>query len=162
MSGIVDRRGERDRRSPPTVIVRHAGEQGDGEHGVGNGIGDHAVRELLAGLEEEGVPVRLAGPADASADPDTGAGGGAGHEGASATAVDLAHAAARASPLDVGVGVDAEGRVCVHHAKRPADRPVVTTDTTRARWCGHNAARLVVGLPLKEPPEQLEETWPQH
>lgn len=144
MSGIVDRRGQRDRHSPPTVVARC--------------VGDHGVRELLAGLEEEGVPVRLADPADASAD----AGGATCGDGASATAVELAHAAARASPLDVGVGIDSEGRVCVHHAKRPADRPVVTTNAARARWCGHNAARLVIGLPLKEPPEQMEETWPHH
>ncbi|GAA1205687.1 glycerol dehydratase reactivase beta/small subunit family protein [Prauserella alba] len=115
------------------------------------------MRELLAGLEEEGVPVRLA-----SGTPTGGAATSPADSGEAATAVELAHAAARASPLDVGVGIDVEGRVCVHHAKRPADRPVVTTDATRARWCGHNAARLVVGLPLKEPPEQLEETWPQH
>ncbi|MBB3662393.1 MULTISPECIES: glycerol dehydratase reactivase beta/small subunit family protein [Prauserella salsuginis group] len=132
MSGVVDRRGQRDRRSPPAVVAHCACERG--------------VRELLAGLEEEGVPVRLTD----------------GDPGSAATAVELAHAAARESPLDVGVGIDAEGRVCVHHAKRPADRPVVTTDTARARWCGHNAARLVVGLPLKDAPERMEEPWPHH
>ncbi|MCP2252787.1 Dehydratase medium subunit [Prauserella aidingensis] len=156
MSGIVDRRGERNRRSPPTVVVHCIGEHGGGEHGFGErSFGEHdGVRELLAGLEEEGVPVRLADPGEW--------GDGPGGDGPSVTAVDLAHAAARASPLDVGVGIDSDSRVCVHHAKRPADRPVITTDATRARWCGHNAARLVVGLPLKEPPEQLEETWPHH
>ncbi|GAA1252122.1 glycerol dehydratase reactivase beta/small subunit family protein [Prauserella halophila] len=147
MSGIVDRRVELDRRSPPTVVVRCAGERG--------------VRELLAGIEEEGVPVRLAGAdgrdLEARGDGESGTAAGV-----NTTAVELAHAAARASPLDVGVGVDAEGRVCVHHAKRPADRPVVTADSTRARWCGHNAARLVVGLPLKEPPDEMEETWSHH
>ena len=92
-----------------------------------------ALREVRAGLEEEGVPAReesVAGDA----------------------AVALAHEAARRSPLDVGVGLAADGSVCVHHAKLAADTPVLAGERAAARICGHNAARLVVGIPLKDVP----------
>ena len=52
-------------------------------------------REVLAGIEEEGVPFVLSRPAaDTDAD-------------------ELAHTAAQGSPLDVGVGIDRHGRVCI-------------------------------------------------
>lgn len=92
-----------------------------------------AVREVCAGIEEEGVPhLVLAGDGDA---------------------VELARSAARRSPLDVGVGVDAGGRVCAHHDKLAAPLPALIVEPDAAagvvRTLGHNAARIVVGLPLK-------------
>ncbi|GII57871.1 pduH protein [Planotetraspora thailandica] len=89
------------------------------------------MRDLTAGIEEEGVPYHL----------ESGTGG----------SVELAYAAAQASGLGVGVGVDADGNVCVHHAKLPSDMPAVTGPASAARIIGHNAARLVVGVPLKQP-----------
>ncbi|SFM90135.1 Dehydratase medium subunit [Pseudonocardia ammonioxydans] len=85
----------------PSIVVRH---HPDAPVAV--------LREVLAGAEEEGVPV-LAWP-----DPTAGAGppgdGGA---------VALAHRAARRSPLDTGVGIDVDGAVAVHHAKLPPRGP---------------------------------------
>ncbi|MDN5913618.1 MAG: glycerol dehydratase reactivase beta/small subunit family protein [Pseudonocardia sp.] len=90
------------------------------------------LREVAAGIEEEGVPYDL-------------------RSGSGADPVALAHTAAHASPLDVGVGVSARG-ISVHHAKLPADRPVAhAREATHAvgRRMGHDAARIVTGLPLK-------------
>ncbi|MEJ8277364.1 glycerol dehydratase reactivase beta/small subunit family protein [Pseudonocardia spirodelae] len=123
---------------PPAVVVRH---HPDAPAAV--------LREVLAGVEEEGVP--------AAAWPDpTAVGGPPGDAGA----VALAHRAARRSRLDVGVGIDAAGAVVVHHAKLPADRPALTEPgPVRAgahppygRAAGAAAARIVTGLPLPAVP----------
>ncbi|GFG73340.1 glycerol dehydratase reactivase beta/small subunit family protein [Mycobacterium botniense] len=94
------------------------------------------LREVAAGIEEEGVPCAIC---DAAVDV--------------AGAVALAYCAARLSRLQVGVGIDEDGLVCVHHVKRPAAEPVavsvVGSDLSVARRLGHNAARVVVGVPLK-------------
>jgi ParB-like chromosome segregation protein Spo0J len=87
------------------------------------------LREIGAGLEEEGVPFRVENIEDRCA------------------ARELAFAAALASGLDVGVGVDAAGNMCVHHAKLPPDAPAMAGPA--ARDIGHNAARLVIGIPFK-------------
>lgn len=100
---------------------------------VGAGPIEDAV---LAGIEEEGVPhavVRV------------------GH----GAATELAQLAAVRSPLDVGVGVDDLGGVCVHAEMLPEPLPELTSsaaDRAAARALGHNAARIVVGLPLKAVP----------
>lgn len=91
-------------------------------------------REVLAGIEEESVPFvvsRRSGDAAADA---------------------LAEEAAQLSSLDVGVGIDHAGHVCIRHAlgesmpglysEGPAHKHV-------ARMAGHNAARIVVGIPLR-------------
>ncbi|MCV7288454.1 glycerol dehydratase reactivase beta/small subunit family protein [Mycolicibacterium wolinskyi] len=92
-------------------------------------------REVLAGIEEEGVPHSLL-PA-----------------GLDAVAADLARHASARSPLRVGVGLDATGEVCVHHEQLAEPLPDLgsggTADAETARTLGHNAARIVVGLPLK-------------
>ncbi|WP_436764106.1 glycerol dehydratase reactivase beta/small subunit family protein [Streptosporangium sp. V21-05] len=147
----------------------------------------HRLREIEAGLEEEGVPYRVE---DGHIDVEDGhtrlkdrrigvegghvrveggrvgvgngrtrvedghAGGGVG-----GGARELAFAAAQASSLAVGVGVDAAGNICVHHAKLPPDAPAVAGTASDARVMGHNAARLVVGVPFKQF-EQRED--PQH
>ncbi|MYW71357.1 glycerol dehydratase reactivase beta/small subunit family protein, partial [Pseudonocardia sp. SID8383] len=86
---------------PPSVVVGHHPD-----------IPDPVLREVLAGAEEEGVPVTTW--------PDPGAVGGP--DGV----VALAHRAAQRSRLDVGVGIDADGSVVVHHTTLPADRPAFT------------------------------------
>ncbi|MEU8381071.1 glycerol dehydratase reactivase beta/small subunit family protein [Streptosporangium sp. NPDC048865] len=120
----------------------------------------HRLREIEAGMEEEGVPYRvedgrigdgrvgegLAG-GDRSGEGQAGGGTGGG-------AGELAFAAARASTLGVGIGVDAAGNICVHHAKLPPDAPALAGTASDARTLGHNAARLVVGVPFKKPERQ--------
>ena len=93
---------------------------------------ERVLREVRAGLEEEGVPfdVRRYEQTDPCA---------------------LAHEAARDSPLDVGVGLTDEV-LCVHHAKLPREHAVCSESTATegsARRLGHDAARIVTGLPLK-------------
>lgn len=118
---VSDRRAERARRTRPAVVVLH------------QVCPDSCLRELTAGMEEEGVPFRVE-EAEAAA-------GGA---------AELAHAAAHASTLDVGIGVDAAGHICVHHAKLPPDAPALNGPPRHARSLGHNAARLVTGIPFKK------------
>jgi hypothetical protein len=89
---------------------------------------------VLAGIEEEGVPQVVERVDDGSA-------------------AALAQAAAARSPLGVGVGIDVYGQVCVHPEKLAEPLPALTStgpaETDVARALGHNAARIVVGLPLK-------------
>lgn len=94
------------------------------------------VREVLAGIEEEGVP----SSAPPVADDDHGL-----------AAADLAVRAATQSPLQVGVGVGAAGDICVCHAKvaQPVFELPAGSSHPAARTMGHNAARIVAGLPLK-------------
>jgi hypothetical protein len=90
------------------------------------------LREICAGIEEEGVPFEVL-----RAD--------------SGTAGNLAEEAARRSPLEVGVGLDRSGVISVHHSKLPAGKPVSRNENpTRqaARRAGHDAARIVTGVPL--------------
>lgn len=98
------------------------------------GCAGPTVREVLAGIEEEGVPAS----AEPVADP-------------GAAAADLAARAALQSPLQVGVGVGASGDVCVCHAKlaQPVSALPAGSPNAAARTMGHNAARIVAGLPLK-------------
>ncbi|SDN57734.1 glycerol dehydratase reactivase beta/small subunit family protein [Geodermatophilus sp. DSM 45219] len=97
------------------------------------------LRQVCAGVEEEGVPtdvVDVPGPDDAPPP----------------SAVALAHAAAGESRLGVGIGLDSSGAAAVHHGTLPEGTPV---DTTPARafpsdWrrVGRTAARVVKHLPL--------------
>lgn len=91
--------------------------------------------EVLAGIEEEGVPFVVERP-DSTDD-----------------ALTLARLAAARSSLGVGVGIDDSGRVCVQHQKLtepPAGLRTSSAATpTAARSLGHNAARIVVGIPLR-------------
>ncbi|TQK30810.1 glycerol dehydratase reactivase beta/small subunit family protein [Arthrobacter sp. SLBN-53] len=96
--------------------------------------------EVLAGIEEEGVPYvveRVARDGDSDAQR-------------------LARRAAARSSLDVGVGIDADGRVAILHDKLPdgveglsGERPA---SPRAGRVAGHNAARIVVGVPLMDEP----------
>lgn len=92
---------------------------------------DRKLRELRAGMEEEGIPYTVAaGEGDAPA---------------------LAYQGALSSQLGVGVGLGPDA-VCVHFQKLPPEQPlfVVKDDTLSAlRVVGYNAARLVKGTPFK-------------
>lgn len=91
--------------------------------------------EVLAGIEEEGVPYVLE---RATGDQ---------------SAVDLARRAAQRSSLQVGVGADRAGRVAIMHAKLPESVAGLFSEdratAAEARVAGHNAARIVVGIPLR-------------
>ncbi len=95
--------------------------------------------EVLAGIEEEGVPYVIERVAPDDCD-----------------APRLARRAAARSSLDVGVGIDAHGRVAILHEKLPdgvgglsGERPA---SPRAGRVAGHNAARIVVGVPLMDMP----------
>lgn len=133
----MSRPGPASAPEPPSVVV-----------GYHPDTPDPVLREVLAGAEEEGVPVTT------WPDPD---GGGV---------VALAHRAAQRSRLDVGAGVGADGSVVVHHTKLPADRPAFTEPAPdpaapagpepaggrpHGRRSGAAAARIVTGLPLPGP-----------
>ena len=96
------------------------------------------LRELKAGMEEEGVPCSLL--SDSSAD-----------------AISLAYKGAQASLLGVGVGIGSAA-LCIHYQKLPEDQPLFVLQgegtLTEWRYFGYNAARLVKGLPFKENPVQ--------
>ena len=110
---------------------------------------DALEREVLAGIEEEGVPyvvervVEPAEPVEHVAERPTGGDDARG----------LAQLAAGRSSLSVGVGIDARGRVCVQHellAEPPSGLfSSGTAERECARTLGHNAARIVVGIPLR-------------
>lgn len=97
--------------------------------------GSAAVRDIVAGIEEEGVPylVEMAEP--------------------HAAAVDLAQRAAMLSPLGVGIGVGVF-EAWVQHVKFSGPVPELSSAATDSRTLGHNAARIVVGLPLKSGQER--------
>jgi hypothetical protein len=114
---VPDRRADRRR---PAVLVCHDPAAG----------ARACLRQIGAGLEEEGVPFRVE------------EGGG--------SAAELAYAAAQASDLDVGIGIGAAGDVCVHQSKLPRGSPALSGPPETARTMGHNAARLVKGIPFKD------------
>ncbi len=115
--------GEKSPREMPMIVVVSRG-----AHSM--------LREVTAGIEEEGVPYSLS---DAPIDV--------------VGAVALAYFAACLSRLEVGVGIDGDGRVCIHHVtRRPTDPVAVSAvpgDLSTARQLAHNAARIVLGFPLK-------------
>lgn len=104
------------------------------------------LAEVLAGLEEEGVPGRVdrsAGPVVSRDQP---------------VAVVLAHQAATASSLEVGIGLDGTGALALHQRRQPEDSPLMViparlVDLPTARAMGINAARLVKVQPLEIPGE---------
>lgn len=91
------------------------------------------LREIQAGMEEEGVPWDVL-------------------ESSTADAVAAAFAGACSSQLGVGVGVSHNG-LCIHYYKLPAEQPLFVHRDTGApvtwRRFGCNAARLVKNMPFK-------------
>ena len=102
-----------------------------------------ALRAVSAGLEEEKVLYEVREVADPRA--------------LVMRAAELAHLAASESPLGVGVALAADGSVAVQTAKMDPGFPILQTqmrtqtqDSLSAlREMGHDAARIVKGLPLK-------------
>jgi propanediol dehydratase-reactivating factor small subunit len=160
---VNDRHSDRAGRNRPVVVLFHHPDLGN----------RHCLREINAGMEEEGVPCRIESvphraenesyrTKDESYRTKDGAyraedgpyraedGWWPAGNAADGGARELAFAAAQASNLDVGIGVDAAGYICVHHAKLPPDAPAVAGPPSSARTMGHNAARLVVGIPFKQ------------
>ncbi len=93
---------------------------------------------IAVGAEEEGIPCRLA-PAEEADDADV---------------ASLAYEAARNSRLGVGIGI-VPNRVAVHERHMPAAQPVLSPGVVGdhaeyvCRLAGSNAARLVIGIPLR-------------
>jgi len=102
------------------------------------------LAEILAGLEEEGVPSLVEwsrGEAGRQAQP---------------AAVAMAHQAARASRLEVGLGLDESGALVLHQRRQPEGSPLLMVpggqvNLETARAMGMNAARLVKVQPLAIP-----------
>ncbi|MEG6585372.1 glycerol dehydratase reactivase beta/small subunit family protein [Dendrosporobacter sp. 1207_IL3150] len=96
------------------------------------------LREVQAGIEEEGVPFTLFISDETDA-------------------VRLAYQGAEQSKLGVGIGIGLE-EVCIHYYKLPAERPLFVSDcsdTHEWRRFGYNAARLVKGIPFKDRQESI-------
>ncbi len=104
--------------------------------------GTALLLQLLAGLEEEGVPGRVQiTEADLTAD-------------GQPAAVAMAYEAARSSSLEVGLAMDAGGALALHHLRAEPDKPIFvapagTVDGLVARAFGVNAARLVKVQPFR-------------
>ncbi|MBP2649301.1 MAG: dehydratase medium subunit [Firmicutes bacterium] len=113
-----------DKPSISIYVKSHAGQQ-------------EKIREIQAGLEEEGVPSSVKTGED--------------------DAVTLSYRGAIESQLEVGIGLDA-AVMSVHFRKLPSDNPLFLSrdkDNPAAwRYLGYNAARLVKGIPFKPLPEQ--------
>lgn len=101
---------------------------------------EQKIREIEAGIEEEGVPCSLV----LADEPD---------------AVVLARLGAQRSPLGVGIGVGSAA-ICIHYHKLPENQPLFLTKGGEKpqewRLFGYNAARLIKGIPFKQ--GQAEQT----
>ncbi len=95
---------------------------------------EEKLREVQAGLEEEGIPWRVTA-------------------GDCGEFVALGHQGAQESQLGVGIGIDASG-MCIHYQKLPQAEPLfcLLEGGAKAAWrrIGYNAARLVKGIPFKD------------
>jgi hypothetical protein len=97
-----------------------------------NGVEKEFLKEVLAGIEEEGVLYEVYSREEAQAER-------------------LAHEAAVQSLLETGIGMSKE-YLCVNIAKMPEENPLVkikSSSRMELRMAGINAARLVKGIPLK-------------
>lgn len=93
-----------------------------------------AFRQLLYGIEEEGIPFELA-------------------EQEAGDAVELSYRACQESRLGVGLGVSG-GSAALHYEKLDREKPLFRIGldgaSTGARALGANAARLVKQMPFKK------------
>ncbi|KJS20101.1 MAG: hypothetical protein VR72_15875 [Clostridiaceae bacterium BRH_c20a] len=94
------------------------------------------IKEITAGLEEEGVPWELRKFVDWDA-------------------VILACNSAAESILQVGIGVGKNGDAAVHYARLPFTEPlffISYSDGNQDLWriLGSNAARLIKGMPFRQ------------
>ncbi|MDN5324000.1 MAG: hypothetical protein PWQ67_2454 [Clostridia bacterium] len=93
------------------------------------------IKEILAGLEEEGVPWELKYFEEREA-------------------IKLAYHSASESTLQVGIGVGKNGDVAVHYTRLPLSEPLLyisSNEGYRGLWriLGANAARIVKGIPIR-------------
>lgn len=95
-----------------------------------NSIDLSQLKEVCAGIEEEGVPYRLQ------------------KEEKEQTSIELAAEAASSSPLHIGIGIDQYKEISVHHEKLKKEVPYLMGNLQNGRQAGKNAARLVKGLSL--------------
>lgn len=93
-------------------------------------LDSNQIKEVCAGLEEEGVSFLLKECDKAN------------------NFTELGNIAAGMSPLNVGIGIDQFGKLCVHHEKLKSEEPYIQDILQNGRKSGKNAARLVKGLPL--------------
>lgn len=105
---------------------------------------EETLRQLLYGIEEEGIPYDVA-------------------EGKGGDAVALAWDASRQSRLEVGLGLSSE-KLVLHFGKLEANQPLFVisarSPVNEVRAMGANAARLVKKLPfkpLKEEPKEVKQ-----
>lgn len=95
------------------------------------------LREILAGIEEEGIPSRLINM-----------------ELDDATMVREVHGAAQQSKIGIAIGV-INNRIILHYGKLREDKPLIDIrlnlyEKEKARVIGCNAARLYKIMPLKD------------
>lgn len=99
-----------------------------------NRIKEVNFKELLLGIEEEGIPYEVHGCDDNNA-------------------VALGYKASLDSNLGVGLGVSEDSMV-LHYNKLEEDCPIYTVSANsslaKIRALGANAARLVIRMPFKE------------
>lgn len=99
---------------------------------------EQKIREVKAGMEEEGIPYSIV-------------------QSKNVTAVEMAYQGACESKLGVGIGMSAEA-LCIHYAKLPCDQPLFILNgpghAFEWRCFGYNAARLVKGIPFKNIQEE--------
>lgn len=92
------------------------------------------VREVRAGMEEEGIPCTLL-------------------QGQGTDNIALAYQGASSSQLGVGMGIG-PNNMCIHYHKLPPREPLfISVAGAPEEWrrFGSNAARLVKGIPFKKP-----------
>lgn len=91
------------------------------------------LREVTAGMEEEGIPYKIVNSDEQAA-------------------VKLAYEGAAKSQLGVGIGIGPT-EICLHYEKLPPAKPLFYNNQQDNplvwRCFGYNAARLVKGIPFK-------------
>jgi hypothetical protein len=91
-------------------------------------------RELVWGIEEEGVPYRLETKSEKSS-------------------LELSYQGAQESNLGVGIGIGSDNLMILHYIKLKKDTPLFKVELhcndSVMRALGANAARLVKGIPFK-------------
>lgn len=99
-----------------------------------NNINENDIKEILWGIEEEGIPYEIS-PVN------------------NENAVDNGYKASIESSLGVGIGVDKD-IIVLHYNRLNQDRPLFTisrnSDSNKIRSLGANAARLVTKIAFKE------------
>lgn len=101
---------------------------------VQNSVPKDIIREVLLGIEEEGLPYKQETTKN------------------QITAEDLAYKAAESSHLGVGIGID-QHQIVLHYIKLRGGKPLFSISTNEdeehLRAIGANAARVVKHMPFK-------------